>query len=255
MKIGYLLPGTLISLDEVKRREAVLNKWAYPGTEIDFITFDEGPSTIESRYEETISIPLLAKKTVQLESEGYDAVIIGCAEDPGLEVLRELTTRMVVIGPGRTSLLIAASLGSRFSAISTNTFNIQKWYELAYKAGVSDKLCSVRPLGLTVADFCQNNRQKIISKLIPIIEREKSDNYVDVIVLGCLSLGYLDITEDIASATGICIINTPHTVVKYTEALVSCGLTHSKIAYPLPLRIQNGPPGMNLDQLFVTRMR
>lgn len=255
MKIAYLVPNILISLTEARRREELLNKWAFQGTRVDFITFDEGPSTIESRYEEIISIPNMAKRVKELEDEGYDAAIIGCAEDPGLEVLRELTTKMLIIGPGQTSMLIAASLGSRFSTISTNVFNIQKWYELAYRAGVLAKLYSVRPLGLPVADFHQSNKEVIISKIVGLAEEEQKKGNIDVIVLGCLSLGYLEITNDIEKATGLSVINSPFAALKYSEALVGCGLIHSKIAYPTPSRMENFNSQISLDEFIVTRSK
>lgn len=251
MKIAYLIPNVLITKVECKKREALLNKWAFPGTEVHIITFDDGPGTVECRYEEIICIPNMAKKAVELEQQGYDAVISGCAEDPGLEVIRELLTKTLVVGPGQTSMLVAASLGARFSVISTDNFNINIWHELAYKAGVSAKLYSVKPLNSPVTDFfSKENRQRILSRIVEIAKKEIEAGHIDTLILGCMSLGYLDMGADIEQALGIQVINSPKTVVKFTEALVGCGLVHSKLAYCTPKLIKEGK---SMDEFMLKR--
>ena len=61
MKVLYILPGSLSRTDlgtrEIDRRRAVLQRLAAPGTEVDIVDVPDGPSSIESAYEEYLSVP------------------------------------------------------------------------------------------------------------------------------------------------------------------------------------------------------
>ena len=65
----------------------------------------EGPASIESMYEEYLSIPATARRAVELEQEGWEALILGCYGDPGLDALRELVS-IPVVGPGEATALV-----------------------------------------------------------------------------------------------------------------------------------------------------
>ena len=111
MKIGYVVPVPLYwDVQEASPRGELLKEWAFPNTEVNFVIVTEGPITIESKYEEYLSFSATAKEIVRLEKEGYDAAILGCAADPGLDAMREITTKMLVVGLGEASVLTAAML-------------------------------------------------------------------------------------------------------------------------------------------------
>ena len=61
MKVLYILPGSLsrteLGTREIDRRRAVLQRLAAPGTEVDIVDVPDGPSSIESAYEEYLSVP------------------------------------------------------------------------------------------------------------------------------------------------------------------------------------------------------
>ena len=57
------------------------------------------------------------RRAVELEQEGYDALILGCYGDPGIDGIRELIS-IPMVGPGEATALMAASLGHRFSIIT-----------------------------------------------------------------------------------------------------------------------------------------
>src|ERR1700761_1472899 len=85
-RIAYLIPGpihrTALGQAEVERREAKLASWAAPGTSVTVRPVESGPASIESMYEEYLSIAPTAVLLHQIEEEGYDAGIIGCFGDP-----------------------------------------------------------------------------------------------------------------------------------------------------------------------------
>ena len=48
------------------------------------------------------------------EKEGYDAIVIYCFSDVGIDAIRE-NVRIPVIGPGETSLAAASMICNRFT--------------------------------------------------------------------------------------------------------------------------------------------
>ena len=75
MRIAYVGP---------KSREAALQAFVSPGTTVEARPHGKGPRSIESMWEESLSVPGLLESVVELEREGFDAVVPGCFGDPGL---------------------------------------------------------------------------------------------------------------------------------------------------------------------------
>ena len=80
MKLVYLIPGpmgrTPEGRAEVNRRGDLLKHYAAFGTQIDIDDVPSGPASIESMYEEYLSIPATVKRALELEQQGYDAIIL-----------------------------------------------------------------------------------------------------------------------------------------------------------------------------------
>ena len=232
MRILYAVPGPM-DRKELERRVGMLRSWAAPGTEVDIICASEGPASIESMYEEYLSIPAAMKLIYAAQAEGYDAAILGCAGDPGLDAAREITDRMLVVGPGQTSFQVAAMLGHHFSVLTIEDSMIASSYELAFKAGVQAKLASVVSVNIPVLELATNRAaslEKIAAAGRLAIERDRAD----VLALGCMSMGFLDVAKEIETLVGVPVINPSLTGLKVAEALVGSGLLHSKAAFATP---------------------
>ena len=50
----------------------------------------------------------MVKESIRAEKEGYDAIVIYCFSDVGIDAIRE-NVRIPVIGPGETSLAVASN--------------------------------------------------------------------------------------------------------------------------------------------------
>jgi len=72
MKIVYVVPG-IMAQQEMNRRVGLLREWAFEGTEVDIVCVKEGPASIESMYEEYLSIPATAELIFEMEKAGYDS--------------------------------------------------------------------------------------------------------------------------------------------------------------------------------------
>lgn len=240
MRVLYQVPAPMskgpMGRAEMERRQALLNSWAFPGTEVEVRDTAEGPFSIESAWEEALSAPAALAAVRQAEEDGFDAVIIGCFGDPGLEAARELVG-MPVIGPGESSLLLAAGLGHRFSVVTIEDNLVAPQEVQAYKAGVRRKLASVVPTGVPVLSLLED-REASTRRVIEAGRRAVERDGADTLVLGCLTMSFLDVAETVSAALGVPVVNAAKAALKAAELQVSIGLSHSKKAYPVPPKLR-----------------
>lgn len=250
MRIAYVVPGPMskgpMGRKEMQRREALLNSWAFDGTEVSVIDVPDGPASIESAYEEAMSVPVTIDMIMTCERDGFDAAIIGCFGDPGLEAARELTT-MPVIGPCESSLLLAAGLGHKFSVLTVFDSLIAGQELLAVRAGVRAKLASVRATGIPVLDLMKDpdfTKKRLIEVAGACVKQDRADAFL----FGCMTMSFLDMGDEVAAAVGAPAVNAGKAALKHAEMLVSMGLSHSKTAFPTPAKML---AGKTFDQLRV----
>lgn len=242
MRIAYVVPGPMskgpMGLKEMKRREVLLNEWAFEGTTVSVVDVPTGPASIESAYEEFLAIPATVDRLVACEQEGFDAAIIGCFGDPGLEAAREMV-KMPVVGPCEASMLVAASLGHKFSVLTIYDSLIAGQEILAIKAGVREKLASVRATNIPVLELMKDpavTKARLIEVALACVKEDRADAFL----FGCMTMSFLDMGDEIARAVGAPAVNAGKAALKQAETLVSMGLAHSKTAWPTPAKIVRG---------------
>ncbi len=250
MRIAYVVPGPMskgkLGIAEMKRREALLNEWAFDGTSVSVIDVTSGPASIESAYEEALCVPATVELIARCEADGFDACIIGCFGDPGLEAAREVVT-IPVIGPCEASLLLSAGLGHSFSILTIYDSMIASQKHLAYRAGVLDKLASVRATDIPVLELMtapDATRKRMIDVANACVEQDRAD----ALMFGCMTMSFLDMADEISAAVGVPAVNAAKAALKQAESWISMGLSHSKKAYPTPSKMASG---LKLDQLHV----
>jgi len=114
MRLLVINPNTTASMTE--KIGTAARSAASPGTEILAMNPAQGPVSIEGYYDEALSVPGLLH-LIQT-TPGYDAVIIACFDDTGLDAARCLTDRPV-IGIGEAAYHFAAMLANKFSVVTT----------------------------------------------------------------------------------------------------------------------------------------
>jgi len=224
MRICYLGPPG---------RQARLQAFAGPETEIVARTTVGGPESIESVYEEFLSAALLMDDVVALEREGFDAVIPGCFGDPGVDGARELV-RIPVIGPGLAGMMTACLLGHKYGIVAPLEGDVRPTETLAIHHSYDRKLAGVRPLGVAVLEMNADPTETLehladVSRML--IERDRAD----VIVLGCGTLSFR--AEELQAVIGVPVVNPLRAAIKLCETLVSSALSHSKRSYPVPPKL------------------
>lgn len=237
MKILYQLTSpmekTVLGAEEVARRRDFLRQRCAAGVDVEVQSLADGPASIESAYEAALVVPELTRKVTRAQAEGFSAVIVGCFSDPGLDALRELVS-IPVVGPGAAAVHLAAQLGSRFTIISPLDTDGPGRVEARLRAlGVDAKFASVRGVGMPVLDVARE-REKVLARLEVVAKAAMSEERADVLVLGCMSMGFLGITDDLQKRIEIPVVNPVTAALKTAEMVVSMGLSHSKAAYPVP---------------------
>lgn len=217
-----------------------------PGTEVDVVSLNgEGPSHVEYNAFEALMLPQLLRTVRWAEEEGYDATVIGCFYDPALRAAREITDRMVVVGPAHSALSIAGSLGERFSILVGRKKWIPEMAENVHRCGASERLVSWRVLEMGVDDFQKDptlTEERIMSEARKAVEQDGAD----VIILGCTAeFGFFRTVQD---EIGVPVIDATVAPLKHAEQLVDSarrfGWTHSKrLGY-------DGPTAQERERFF-----
>jgi allantoin racemase len=184
-------------------------------------------------WEEYLSVPPLMELAVELEREGFAAIVPGCFGDPGIDGVRELV-EIPVVGPGATSMLVAANLGHRFAVVTVLENVIRPLENLAVLTGVAPKLAAVRQIGIPVLEL-NRDREATFAQLVTVSQRTIEEDRADVLVLGCGTLSFR--AAELQAIVGVPVINPLQVALRTAEMLVACGLSHSKRSYPLPPKL------------------
>jgi len=236
-RIAFLLPSAATGklTGELARREKILRSIAGPDTEIDIFGLEEDPAkshlgAIQSEYEASMEVPESIKCAQEAERAGYQALIISCGGDPGVEPLREVVN-VPVVPPGMAAQHVCSMLGRRFS-ILTSGEGVPMRIEIHERDGLM-KLISIHPIGLSVPDI-RVRQKEAFEALVREGRRAVREFGASSVTYGCMSIGFLMVDERLSKEIGVPAVNPVKVAVKAAEMFIDLGLTHSKLAYPIP---------------------
>jgi allantoin racemase len=231
-EILYLVPGALSAsrgAEELERRRAALQSWAAPGIEVGIAENAEGPLSIESGYEEYLSVPGSLEVAAKARA---DAIVLGCFGDPGLDAFRELV-RVPVIGPCEAAMHAACQLGHRFAIVTVLDSVVAPLHRLVRIAGLDSRLAAIVAVEIPVLELGADSYATVLSGC-----RRALDSGADTLILGCMSMAFLGVAERLSEELGVPVINPARTALKTAELLVGSGLTHSRRAFPTPRKLE-----------------
>jgi allantoin racemase len=219
--------GMTATVGEAARRIAA------PGTEIVATQPAHGPVSIESHFDEAISVVGVLEEVLAGEREGANAYVIACFGDPGLMAARELT-RAPVIGIAEAAFHMASLISTRFSIVTTlgRTGIIAE--HLLSQYGFQHHCRRVRAAEIPVLDL-EENTGAALDRIIRECRRARDEDGIGAIVLGCG--GMADLTDEISREVGLPVVEGVTAAVKLAEALVGLGLgtsKHGDLAFPRP---------------------
>jgi allantoin racemase len=236
-RILYLVPGPLSrarGVEELERRRSLLQEWAFAGTEVGIAENAEGPGSIESAYEEYVSIPGSLELAAAAEADGVDAIILGCYGDPGLDGFREILT-VPIVGPCEASIHLAAQLGYSFGIVTVLESVVGPLRRLVRVAGLDSRLATVVACDVPVLELGEDSYEAVRAGCEAAIAAG-----ADTLVLGCMSMAFLGVAERLSAELAAPVLNPARAALKLAEGLVGSGLAHSKKAYPVPPKVEAG---------------
>jgi len=216
MKVLYINPVGSKTNDAAMLRE--LKRSAGRGTEVEVVSLRRGPWHLDYHYYESLVLSDVVHKVKEAESAGYDAVVLGCFFDLGLQEAREVSERIVVAGPAESAMLLACSLGHRFSIIVGRRKVIPQMMDNVVRYGLKDRLASFRAVDMGVLDF-----QKDPSKTERAQTREGRKaitlDGAEVLILGCTA--QFGFWKTLQRKLGVPVLDTLITPLKYAEYLIT----------------------------------
>ncbi|MBB3461943.1 aspartate/glutamate racemase family protein [Rhizobium sp. BK377] len=239
MRILIVNPNTTASMTE--KAATAARAVAAAGTEIVAATSRMGPVSIEGHYDGALAIPGLLMELKERQEAGYDAAIVACFDDTGLDAARTFAD-VPVLGLCESAVATAGFLAQRFTVVTTLERSRVLIDNLVRRYGMGSR-AKVRASDIPVLEL-EDEASGAIGKLKAEIERALSEDGAEAIVLGCA--GMTDLARELQEHYGVPVIDGVAAAVKQAEALVSLGLSTSKrgsYASPLPKHFMGAMSG------------
>ncbi len=194
-----------------------------PGTEVVGVTSEFGPASIESHYDEALSVPGVLRAIERGEREGVDGYVIACFGDPGLDAARELASGPVV-GIAEAAMHTASFLGRGFSVVTTLGRTMGRAADLAEHYGMQRFCRGIHACEIAVLDLHDDpDVRKVVTEACrDALEADGSD----VVVLGCA--GMADMCASISAELGVPVVDGVTAATLTVQSLVAMGLGTSQ---------------------------
>jgi len=189
-----------------------------------------GPVTIESSYDEAYAISPTIDLVKEARTENYDAIILACFCEVGVEAAREISS-IPILGLEEATLSIALLLGEKFGIMTEKRPRVAMKRRHVRRYGLLERLASVRPLELSVAELAADPEGTKAAG-IALARRMVEEDGAEVIIMGCAAMaGY---SEDLERELQVPVLDPLKVSLKVAEALVDMGLAHSRVGLYAP---------------------
>lgn len=229
MHIRVINPNTTVEM--TTKIEESARAVVSPGTRLDAVTSAMGPASIESHYDEALSVPGILAEIAEGERSGVDGYVIACFGDPGLDAARELASGPVV-GIAEGAMHAAGLLGRGFSVVTTLDRTRGRAWDLAARYGAGHTCRGVYACDIPVLELDQD--PDVVDRVVSIGRTALVRDDSDVIVLGCA--GMADLCAAVSARLGVPVIDGVTAATVFVQSLVTLGLrTSTRNEYAPPL--------------------
>jgi allantoin racemase len=230
-KIMVVAPGEF-DQKEIEIRQSYLNSICSENTSV-IVMPAEGIDSLKSIADGTLLAVGVLKRVVQANREGFDAVVIHCFADPGLEAAKT-QSNIPVFGGAETTYHVASLLADRFGVVTLGDWLIPYLYRQAKLAGMVDKVASIEAFNIPVLTM-KNDKAKLEEKFLAschiCLERG-----AELIIPACMAvlpnLGH-GAAERMAKKLGVPILDPSAITLKVAELAADLKLIPSKKAFPI----------------------
>jgi len=151
--------------------------------DIECCTLEKGPFGIESDDDVARVIPLVIERVST--SPEFDAFVIACYSDPGIQECREQTCKPV-FGMQQSAVETAVSSGGKFGVLALSDESIQRHIDYIRELGYEGQLAGELPLDITVDEAA--NDAGTLEKVIAQGRRLVDESGAGVLILGCAGM-------------------------------------------------------------------
>jgi allantoin racemase len=221
MRILVVNPNTTASMTE--KIGAAARRVASAGTEIVAVNPAIGPASIEGFYDEAIS--LAGMLDVIRKAQGYDAVVIACFDDTGLDAARCLTDRPV-IGIGEAAYHYASLIANKFSVVTTLARSVPALEHNLHRYGLMARCARVRSSEVAVLEL-EHPGSDACARISAEIGRAVDQDRAEAIVLGCA--GMADLADTLSREHGLPVLDGVACAVGLAESMVRLRIFTSRL--------------------------
>lgn len=232
MKIRVIAPATGEVL--MPLIESDVDRWVSPGTEIDVVQIPYGPESIESEYDEALSVPPILDLVRKAEDDGIDGIFVTCFAEPGVHAAREIFSGPVV---GGFSPAVHAALGvaDKVGIISVLPDVVPMLDRLINSYTLQGRVAGVRYVNMPVLDV--HDHAVLLEKLEAEAREAIAVDGVSGFVLGCT--GMIGVAEELSRRLSadfghVPVVDPTGAAITSLEQSVKLGISSSRLAYYPP---------------------
>ena len=154
------------------------------GLQIDCTTLEQGPFGIESDDDIRTVLPLVVREIASRNGD-YDAFVIACYSDPGLEESRAVS-RKPVFGIQESAVTLSASYERKFGVLALGRESIQRHIAYVRDMGMQAFHAGERPIDVSVDEAANDpaTLDKIVTTARELIEQDGAET----VILGCAGM-------------------------------------------------------------------
>ncbi len=216
MKILIINPNS--SPEMTRDIEATALDCAPQGVEVVTLPTPGAPEYIDTYEDMALAVPGMMQLVRDNEAE-FDAFVIACHCDPNIDLMKEITSK-VVVGIGEASMKLASMIGHSFSVVATSNRSTPNKEAVIQKYHLEQYAASVRCPGEGLTS-CDSKDLFMDAARLAIQE-----DMAEVIVLGCAGMCGLD--KIMSKELGVPVLDGVSCGIHIAAGLVAMGVSTSK---------------------------
>jgi len=185
-----------------------------PAVGVQCATLAEGPFGIETDEDIAAVVPLIKAKIEA--SPTFDAFVIACYSDPGVQECRDVCDKPV-LGIQHSALETAITHGGRFGVLALSNESIQRHVAYIRLLGYEAYLAGELPLDVTVDQAA--NDDDTMRKIVVQGRRLIDEAGATVLILGCAGMATLH--KEVEESLGVPVIDPTLAAVRLAAAAMS----------------------------------
>ncbi|MBI4259121.1 MAG: hydantoin racemase [Actinobacteria bacterium] len=183
-RIAFINPFGTDLYDEIIAETLVPQ--ADAGTAVDVIHLEGVPANIDYLYPKHLMEVGVARRVMDLEREGYHAVVVGCCYDPGVRMSRELVD-IPVVGPLEAAMNMVSYFGHSYTVV-TDHGKARPYLEDLVRLHGGVNCRGVRTIDWFVTDMVEDT-SAVARDTVAECLRAMDEDRAEAVILGCTIIG------------------------------------------------------------------